>query len=247
LKAGIITTDIHLYWKWGLHPSYQLVKKFAEEWKPDFWRDLGDFLDFPYLAKFNKDKVSILNEGCLENDIDLANREIDFWQNIVGEEAEIILGNHDGGRTNTVMETTPFFAQSVNLKRRLHADARGIKVHYPYPHDSYVKLGKLLLTHGWYHNKYHARKHLERYSGNVVYGHVHKEQEEMIDLVAEGKCIKAQSLGCLCAKQPDYMKAPSHWSNGFAVVFLHDNGNFHLHPITIIDNSFVWDRHVWTI
>ena len=243
MKRGLIIADRHHKVKEPLHPAYQLVKSFAKEWKPDFVVDIGDTLDLDYFSEFSREKVSVLADCDWEDEVDFLNRELDDWQEYT-KEYIWDEGNHDY-RARVIGERVPAFKKTLDYVRRFHLKDRGIKFHL-ITDDSPGKIGKLHHTHGWYWNKYHASKHLDKFSGNIVYGHVHVFQQHSKLLAAQGEEVQAQSIACLCDKQPDFVKGrPTGWQHGFAAVYLGDNGNFNLYPVNIIKNSFLFEGREW--
>lgn len=243
MQAGIIITDRHHRADEPFHPSYTLVKRFAESFKPDFVVDLGDTLDLTYFSVFDKESITAQSEGDWEADVDLVNKELDFWQSITGK-YYWILGNHDWRAHKKAERMEPPFRKTLDYYRRFDVKSRGITMLTP--EDRPLKIGKLNCIHGWFYNQYHARKHLDVYSGNIVYGHVHTFQTHAKELVAEGKQIQAWSLGCLSDKQPDYLQGkPSQWKNGFAIVYMNPSGNFNLYPVNIVNDSFIFEGKEW--
>jgi hypothetical protein len=119
--------------------------------------------------------------------------------------------------------------------------------YYPVREQPY-KRGKLNMIHGWYANRYHAAKHLDKMSGNIVYGHVHEFQTESKVLAAMDEQIAAWSIGCLCDLSPEYAKGrPMKWSHGFAVVYMDEYGNFNLYPIRIFNGSFLFEGERYSL
>jgi predicted phosphodiesterase len=242
---GLVFGDCHLDAHEEIHPVYQLFKDFAKDFKPDFIVDLGDTLDLNYFSTYSRENLVVLGDCNWEEDVDLLNWELDYFQKIVGGNYHWRLGNHDY-RTVRMGERVPAFRDSLNYRKRFHVAARGI--HMYEPEDPPTKIGKCNFIHGWYTNLHHAKKHLERYSGNIVYGHVHKRQTFSKELVAEGKTIHAWSLGCLCDKQPHYAKGmPLHHEHGFGVLYVDEDGNFNFYPVDINGGKFMWDGYVWEV
>ena len=244
ISRGLLITDIHLLHDEEEHGSYTLVKKFAEAFRPDWVVNLGDWHDFPYLSSFSE-KNELEREGRrVEKDVELGKRDLDWWQGIT-DEFVMLQGNHDE-RLDRFVEQAPAFEWLLSAEKFFGFRERGI-AYYPVREQPYRR-GKLNMIHGWYTNKYHAAKHLDRMSGNIVYGHVHEFQTEPKVLAAMSEEIAAWSLGCLCDKSPAYAKGrPMKWSNGFAVVYMDDLGNFKLYPIRIIHNSFIWNGERYTL
>ena len=238
VRRGIIYADTHLSHTEEEHPSYSLVKQFGRDWKPDFAIDLGDWLDFDYLSKFTENDDLSREGKRLQKDVDLALRDLDEWAEITSEHVKL-QGNHDA-RLDRLIEAQPAFEWLVAPEKLFEFVQRGI--HYVRDREQPYRLGKLNVIHGWYWSKYHAQKHLDALSGNVVYGHVHAFQTASKVLEAQGDEIAAWSLGCLSDKAPSYKKGrPSGWQNGFAVVYVDECGRFNLYPIRIIGGAFLFE------
>jgi len=244
MKRGLLIADMHLLSYEDPHPSYQLVKKFAKDFKPDFVVIGGDLLDLPYFSRFDRDNIEIQAKGNWENDVCLANRELDFWSNRA-ETVYFRQGNHER-RLEVAAGEMPKVADSLDLATRLSFKDR--QVRYTREVDRPIKLGKLSVTHGWYYNIHHAKKTLTEYGGSIVYFHVHKFQSFSKVLQATSLEIQAWSIGCLCDKQPEYVRGrPTGHQNGFGIVNVSDSGNFNLYPVNITKWGFNWDKHEYRL
>lgn len=244
IRRGIIYGDTHLIHTEDEHPSYALVKQFARDWEPDFAIDLGDWMDFDYLSKFS-DNDDLLREGKrLQKDVDLGLRDLDEWAEITNEHIKL-QGNHEA-RLDRLIESQPAFEWLAAPEKLFEFTARNIR--YVRDGEQPHHLGKLNVIHGWYWSKYHAQRHLDALSGNVVYGHVHAFQTASKKLEAAGDEVAAWSLGCLCDKSPSYKRGrPSGWQNGFAVVYVDETGRFNLYPIRIINGAFLFEGKQHTL
>ena len=198
--------------------------------------------DFSYLSSYDKDNLKKIRNKTFRKDYDLGKRELDFWQKICPS-VLVLQGNHDE-RVDRLILREPRWEGVIEVEEELDFKERGIN--YYRQIEPPVKLGHLHLIHGWYHNIHHARKHLDEMGGNVCYGHLHTFQTFSRRLPAYNEEIAAWCLGCLTDKQPDWVKGrPTRWSNGFAVVYLGEDGNFNLYPIRIINNQFMWENHLF--
>ena len=89
-----------------------------------------------------------------------------------------------------------------------------------------IKLGKCHFTHGITTSQNAAKVHVERFGGNVVFGHTHRADSYHIRTVGSG-VIGAWSPGCLCELQPLYMhQTVSNWSHGYGIQLVKSNGDF---------------------
>lgn len=245
MRRGVLVTDRHHDARLPEHPSWTLVKRFIHDWKPDFIVDHGDTLDLPYLAKQNKDVVKGLEGATFRADYDLVQWELDFLQ-MNSDEVIWLEGNHDE-RVTRLIERDPKFDGMITYPEAFHLEARGMQ--FVRQLDQPYRMGELGFAHGWYSTKYPTTAHLDRYAGNLVFGHVHRFQTVAKVLPAFGLEIQAWAIGCLCGKAPDWKKgAPSGWQNGFAVVYIdEESGFFNLYPINIIENSFMFEGRLWKL
>ena len=239
MKKIFIMADSHLCAREEPHPSYVLAKKIAADIEPDMIIHLGDFLDLPYFASFNKEKIAILADGNWEEDVLLMQRELKELQSYTTS-LHIIEGNHDN-RTEQVGLKIPAFAKSIDYETRFHFRENGIGYHRMV--GKVFKVGKLSFVHGFYYNKYHARKTLDEYVGNIIYGHVHANQTFSRVLPARNfEEIQAWSIGCLCEKDPDYVKGrPTGHQNAVAVAYMREDGNFNMYPINIVRDRCIFE------
>jgi hypothetical protein len=237
-------SDVHQRASRALHPAYQLVKRFASEIGDltEVWQ-LGDWFEFEYLASFNRENLKKLTEDTFEADYEVAERELDDWQAILGSEGLLMWfqGNHDR-RVERLVERVPALEGLVEPEVRLQFAARGIKHVREEDQPRKVHEGRYAL-HGMFTTKYHAAAHLQAFMESVVYGHVHAEQSFAMRRPLDGKQIKAQSIGCLCGLQPEWRHGkPTKHGNGFA---LEDEDQ--LFPIGIENGQFRWGGELWSM
>lgn len=114
----------------------------------------------------------------------------------------------------------------------LHLKKRGIELYRmgKYYHGlglmATIKLGKCHFTHGISTAVNAAKVHAERFGGNVVFGHTHRNDSYHIRTVSSG-VIGAWNPGCLCEPQELYMhQNPSNWSHGYGIQLVKSNGDF---------------------
>ncbi len=241
IERALFFADFHLIHGKPNHPSYELFKKFAREFKPDLLINAGDFIDFPYLSSFDKDKLKRLEGKRIMKDYDLANIELDELQGI--QPNMIYLeGNHEE-RIRRLVIADPRFEGMIELPDKLLLN-RGIEW-VPLDEQPY-RYGKLCACHGFYAGKYSAAQHLDKFAHNVVFGHVHKMQSFARNLAMMGETIQSWAISCLCDLNPSYMNGPADWSNGFAIINMdRATGNFSLTPINIVDNSILYDGRIF--
>ena len=116
------------------------------------------------------------------------------------------------------------------------------------PLNRVYEVGHLAYTHGAFNNKYHSYKHVITY-GNLIYGHTHTVQcyAEVSPFGRDG-VHKAQSIGCLCNKSPDYMKnRKNQWVHAFNVAYVYDDGLFNDYTVHIINGRFVFNGRLYKV
>jgi predicted phosphodiesterase len=223
--------------------AYKLVKMFATEHKP--WDQivfLGDCLDFDYIAKFNQTDLKILTANTFQADFDMWKRELDEWQEcsntIIHRE-----GNHEF-RINSVLAKAPALTGAIELDRKCGYKSRGIK--FSRVTDLPIKIGRCYITHGWYTNIHHAKNHVLKMGDNIIYGHTHDVQSYSIKAMSDNSERCAWSMGCLCDKQPDWVKGkPTKYMHAFGVLYVAESGIFNLYTIRIIEDSFIFEQEIW--
>lgn len=242
MKWGVVIGDTHRDHRSKEHYSYSLVKKFIKKEHPDFVIHLGDWIDMEYLASFNREKLKKLEMGRLGEDYKLVKREIKWYQNYT-DRLIYCEGNHEE-RIRRLIEREPKLEGLIEMEAYLDFDALGVE-YYPLTEQP-GKLGKLHFCHGWFHNKYHAEKHLRTYFGNIVYGHTHRFQTYPEPVPGFGTEIQAWGIACLTNREPDWMKGkPSGWQNGFGIIYLRGGGDFNIYPVNIIHGGFAWEGKEW--
>jgi len=89
-----------------------------------------------------------------------------------------------------------------------------------------IKRGHCYFTHGHRHGKHAAHAHVSQFSGNVVFGHIHRIQSHATRTVHGGTAC-AWSVGCLCELQPSYRnRDQTDWCHGYGVQFCEPSGKF---------------------
>ena len=201
--------------------------------KPDVFINLGDVGEWESVSAW-KYKV---NKG-----IDQFDKVLD---KIGCKERYILAGNHD--------EWLDRFAENkvgghsllngYTFEKACKWKERGYKY---YRYNQPLKLGKVNFIHGAYVTTYHAKKHLEAYGANIVYGHTHDIQRHTLTKLDSGT-IGAWSMGCLKDMRHEkncWLRGRLHnWNHAVGVVDWFANGNFKIEVIEIIKGvTSVWGK-----
>lgn len=185
-----------------------------------------------------------------EDDIAAANEFLDQIQAAApGATIHYLSGNHEERVASwCIKHACGNHSDAVGLLKRnapeflLGLAERGIK-HYG-RHRRYdgvavtgaIKLGECYFVHGISHAKNAAKAHVERFGGNVVFGHTHRQQSHSMNLSGPNTTYTAWSVGCLAKLDRDYQKhMPHDWRLGYGVQFVGTSGQFQHVTVSIID------------
>jgi UDP-2,3-diacylglucosamine pyrophosphatase LpxH len=124
---------------------------------------------------------------------------------------------------------------------RLHLAERGIRYYRLAEHyhgirvTGAIRLGKCYFWHGVSTAKHAASVNLSQFSGNVVYGHTHREDSSSRRPVSIGD-IRAWNPGCLSQLQPLWCHGrPTEWNHGYGLQSVLRSGEFMHINVPIID------------
>lgn len=241
IQKTILMPDIH-------HPHYEertmeAINNFIFDYDPDEIVYMGDQMSLDCVSWWNKDRPLLKEGQRLRTDYDTFDKDVlQVHENITREGIRRIfmIGNHED-RIAAYVQKNPELEDLIDPVIYLNLLERGYVV---VPLNEIHKIGKLNVIHGYYYNMYHAKKTVDVFEGNVVYAHVHNPQMyTKISPIDRKGYHMATALGCLCNIKPDYKKnVPNFWVNQFAIVeHLPATGFYNLYPITIIENSFMYN------
>jgi predicted phosphodiesterase len=242
MKKIVLLFDVHLT-AGKPHSSYRLAKKFIRDFRPDETILGGDFMDCEALSHWTKNKRKKMEGKRWNAELAVAARELEFLQ-LHSKKVTYMYGNHEDWVYQYVDEN-PEVEGLIEIENRLDLDVKGIEY---YQYNELLKRGNLYVTHGMYTPKYHANKHLTALGCNIVYGHTHRPQMDMMNM----KMVephKAWCMPCLCGHEPEYMKGkPANWMNGFGVVYLSEkSGLFNLYMVDIIEDQFIFEGKTYKL
>ena len=232
MKKILSLFDLHIPFNIPLGPVLEFVKDF----KPNVIILGGDVGEWGCVSHWVCNQSRALDHGTISQAYEDIEREIIFPLADAAPYAKKIFltGNHEDWLRKAA-EADPNLRGFIELERNL----KGWKI---YPFNVPYRAGKnLCYIHGTYHNKYHARTTADAFVGSsVIYGHVHSMQSfSNISPVDSKHFYRAQSLGCLCNLNPEFMKnKPNAWIHGFGYCYLNDDGTFHDVPVVIVRNKF---------
>ncbi len=210
---------------------------------------MGDHLDCDgFLSSHRAVGYTSLSDYSFAQDIDATNDQFDAIAKVVPSlpEFEYIEGNHEYRilswcRDNSDNDSDLNYHKRNNMPQTvLSLEKRGINYYSRGEHHDglrsrgSIKRDKCLYVHGSSHAANAARKHLEMYACNVVFGHTHRTEQLIKSTEATGP-IAAYNPGCLCELQPMYCHStPTTWCHGYGLQFITRSGFLHIN-IPIID------------
>jgi hypothetical protein len=241
-KTGIVLPDIHV----PKHDAETLaaVEAFIGDTYLDYYINLGDFMDWPFLHVKTKEKLREVEGERLMSHYDVANEILDRHVKACRRknpncEMVILEGNHDY-RIEVLIDANPVLEGLFEPERILEFARRGIKYVKSHSKNELFNVGKAFFHHGLYTNKYHAAKMASVFDVPIFYGHLHDTQEYSEIKQGADKTIAAQSLGCLCKYEQDYLRGrPTRWQQAFGFFWFFPDGYFQHAVIKIFKNKFV--------
>lgn len=233
--SAVVIADVHID-KDGHDPVYDVVKRYIKRTKPDRVIIAGDYVECHPLSHWQVSKKCRIEVAGHRLELDAVEKELDFLQQYSGE-VVWLEGNHENWVLQ-YLENHPEMEGLIEYDVTLELEERGIRW---VPMNEIYWLGKLGVTHGMYLGNNHAKKHLDALGCNIMYGHTHRSDMHTMNMIHQ-PTMKAWGLACLCHKKPHFMKGkPAKWDNGFAQVYVADNGEFNVYPIDVINNRFYFN------
>lgn len=217
------------------------VEKFLPDFRPDILIYMGDALNLDYISHHELSNRRIMEGKRLKADYREINKMIKRHKKLAGNPRVIyMIGNHEDW-VNDYINSNPNMESFGEVENNIEGIDEFIELNKTY------KVGKLHYLHGVYTNQYHAKKHVDNYKRNIVYGHTHTVQvHTSISPIDRTDYHTAKSVGCLCNKNAKYMeKRPSSWVHAFHVAYVQRNGLFSDYIININQGQFIWNGKLY--
>jgi predicted phosphodiesterase len=243
MKRAVVFPDQH----YPIHDvkAMNVAHQVLEKVKPDIFINLGDVGEWESVSshKYKKKKRPPLEFILpnVEQEVEYVNKELDKVDAILDKvgckERHICQGNHDEWLDKFVEENP--YLDHLTFRKACYWDKRGFKFK---KYNEVLTIGKLSFIHGAYTGPTHAKKHLESYGTNLLYGHVHDLQRHSMTRLKDG-AISAWSLGCLKdmrAEKNTWLRGRLHnWNHAVAIIDFWKNGNFAIQIVEIVKGKTV--------
>lgn len=221
-----------------------VVEKYMADHKWDEWVQVGDFLDFDCISKYNAEAFRNVENKRLSEDYAAGNEILDRHQKIIRKrnpkaKFTLLEGNHEY-RVEKLMDKYPVLEGSLEVEKGLKLKERGIKWVRCYQKGDIYNIGNAYFHHGLYTGKYHAAKMVDNYGVNIYYGHTHDVMSFPKILRGKDKTLEGHSLGCLCDYNQSYIQGnPTNWQQAFGVGYFFPNGFYNIYVVRIFNHQFV--------
>mgnify|MGYP001605055309 CR=1 FL=1 len=219
----------------------RVVEKVMRDFKPTHLVYLGDALDFDYISKFTEGNIRKLEGKRLKRDYIEFNKMLKRHKKLCGRPKVIyFIGNHEY-RLEKYLDKCP---QGEGFQE-VEYNIEGVDEFIPY--NKVWKCGKLSYLHGVYTNQFHAKKHVENYGRNVIYGHTHQVQVyTKVSQCDREDFHTGKSIGCLSDKNPEYLhNRPNSWTHAFHICEMENDGYFSEHTMVINKGKLIWNGKVY--
>ena len=242
MRKAVLLPDIHF----PEHSIFcmRLVLAFLKDFQPNIIVYQGDQLSLDMISFWNKGKPGNKEGKRLKDEVLDFNKHILLPHEKAVPKAKRIwlTGNHEN-RAYMYGNENPAMKGLIEPDLILDLRSRGYKIIH---NNGQYRLGKLRVIHGFYWNLHHAKKTVDIFENSVVYGHVHNPQVHCkMSPVDVNNYHIATALGCLGELAPGYKAGkPTRWINQFGVVYIYENNDFSLYPVTITKSGFCFnDKH----
>lgn len=231
-----------------VHSETKYVKKlfdFCKRFKPTHIILCGDIFDFSDISDYERHKLNSIGlNQCIKNtlnEIKWGKQLLDYIdENFKKSRKYFIEGNHDVRFDKFFTYEYPQ-AEYNKLSEVIKLKERGwerIEL------GGYLKIGKLYFMHGErFQGDLFAKQAAMKLRKNVRLWHNHTNQSYTITSPLDSSdIVECKSIGCLCSKDPVYLKGiTNRWINSFLVGFIDEKtGNFQDFVVNIIDGKILF-------
>lgn len=251
IETCLALYDLH-YPQWH-KPTFDAIIDFLKHNPIDIFVFGGDALDMAELSHHNKHKGLYKLPGSYKKNIEgFKTQVLNPIEKLLPKHCKkvFIIGNHEFWG-HELVEQQPELQGSVEPELLLGLEERGWQV---IPFGRSFKYGELTICHGQelggcgnQNSTMHAKKALEVYCTNVLYGHYHAPQSFTKVLPTDQRRKwQAHCSPIAGSVNPHYLEnRPTSWLNGWTLVEFRKSGEFCLFPIICIDGTASYGGKVY--
>lgn len=224
--------------------TMKAVEKYMASTNWDMYINLGDFLDYFVIARYNVDKPGLVEGRKILDECEHGAKVLKRHENIIKKnnpnaQLYLIEGNHEY-RATDFGQKWPQLRGLIEPENVL--DLTNVNYVKFWSNGETLRVGKALFVHGQATNQHHAKKMVEAYEENIFYGHTHDTNAFNKTTHGDHKTRVGQAMGCLCKfpEDVDYTKGKAtNWQEAFGVFWFQPNGFFNYSLVRIYNNRFV--------
>lgn len=234
-EKSIFLSDFHIPYQDDT--CVNIVSKFMAKFKPDYIFLLGDIIDFYSISRFDKDPERLTS---LQDDLDLTITHL-YKIRQENPKAKIIYfeGNHCQ-RLMRYLWQHPEISKLKVLQLNNLLEFGKLKIEF-IPWNKNYDFHGYQIEHGEIvrkHSGYTARGMMEKRGVSGISGHSHRLGTHYLSNCG-GDYVWLEN-GCLCNRDPEYVKSPN-WTNGFSVGYFKQNDErFAMEQICITKGKAVY-------
>lgn len=215
------------------------VLKLIEDIKPTGVSLIGDIFDMNAFSFHDRGQIPLMDikteykmsEKYIQ-DIFLATRKV--------KHKRFLYGNHEDRylRHLKVPDSKRIIIEPVEERFRFAENGWQVKTDWK---EDYYTLGEYLdIFHGELLGEHPAKRQLDKTKKSCMFVHSHRMQTYV-----DGK-MASFNIGGLFDKDSIAFKyagrlTRSRWANGFAVVYIDNNGYYYVHPISCYNDTFIFN------
>jgi len=233
-------------------PTFRAILDFMKRNKLDGFLFGGDQFDNQELSPHTRGKPMLRDQAGFLNSVRGFDREILRPIEALlpaGAQRIYLEGNHDHWTQQFIQENPEL--DGLQQHKLLDIEKRGWKF---VPCGQHFRKGKLTFIHGEQLSGFgnqsptsHAKRALDIYSRNIVYGHLHSPQSHTKVLpYNEADKWQAWCSPIVGMTNPQYLRnRPTAWLNGFTLVEFHGDGYFNVFPCIVTNGRFSYGSVVY--
>jgi hypothetical protein len=252
IQWWIIVPDIHASLSQE-HDEKALgaAEEFMSSRKWDGYLNLGDLCDFGIISHHNKSNLRIVEKGRILEEYRVADSILSAHERIIrtnNPNARMIYlqANHEF-RIEKYIDACPQLEGMLEVDKVLRLKDRKIEWIKSWSEGELVQLGNCFFHHGLYTNEHAAKKMVQAFNRNILFGHCHTFQVFTTHGYRADDVLIGGSLGCLCKIPQQYMRgSPSKWCHMITEFsFEPSSCDFWFNPIRIQNGKLCYDGEIF--